>query len=80
MIAPSTRVPLSRGQRAAFPTDVILRAGSFGRVDDQLKPGAADAVRDAFEQLQAERLYVAEQDAEHIGAGVAQALRTRLAE
>ena len=76
---PSHNVPLTRERyRRSQPTWSAARPQPGE--DDELVAGAVDRARDAFQELGAERLDVDHEDADHIRAAAAQALRdeTRL--
>jgi hypothetical protein len=52
----------------------VTRAPARG-VDDEFETAAADGVRGSLQQLGGERFQVGDQDADHVGLVVAQALR-----
>lgn len=58
----------------ALPADLVGGAPTPGE-DDELVAGAVDRARDALQQLGAERLDIDDENADHIGAAAAQALR-----
>ena len=73
-MAPSMSVPDRRAsERRSQPT---IGSACPGGVGEQLVVGLRDLGRGALEQLGRERLELGDQDAEHVGAVAAKALRT----
>ena len=66
--------PADPREIAALPADLVGGAPTAGE-DDELVAGAVDPARHALQELGAERLDVDHEDADHVRAAAAQALR-----